>query len=251
VSLFFGQIATCAKLPESVWGQLPLSGLEPSSEFESLHKAMLDAISLMQTAWPARASYTTQWISIVQWVAQGPLGIGQLLTSSTFPAFPHCAFMSKKAMRHIPPNIVLESSATYALLENLFHEALHQQLSSSLLFLASIRDEYDSRKCSKIEVPWRGSAWEPDRVFHATFVYSQILNLRIDAIKFGIQLPNQHSMLIVAKEALLALEYLYSQLSTVRQIFSSEGLSLFEEVAAKAELAITYARDQLSTTEVP
>ena len=225
-------------LPRAVWRGLPLHGLQPSIEPERLHASLLHAVSTLGKLWPSRQLYICDWISWVQWVEQDPANPGPLLTSSTFPALPHCAFMSTKAQRHIPPNLVFASDSQYALFENLFHEALHQQLSSTILFLDSIRPDFTSNESRKIPVPWRGQAWEPDRVLHATLVYGELLNLRLDACTKGIEIAQGFTAEAAIQDARSSLVYLCAQFDQVREVFTESGQRLVDEVLSKAQLAL-------------
>ncbi|WP_420093897.1 aKG-HExxH-type peptide beta-hydroxylase [Comamonas testosteroni] len=230
VEVLPGEPSSIVRLPANVWDQLPLQGLQPVLKTQSLHASLQHFVRTFGALWPSRQHYIRDWITAVHWVEQDPEKPGPLLTSSTFPALPHCAFLSTKAKRHIPPNIVLEADSGYALFENLYHEALHQQLSTTILFTDSIASAFSSSTCTKISVPWRGSSWEPDRVLHATFVYSGLLRLRREAAIAENQVPMELDLMNAVKEAHQALTYLIEQFTHVRPAFSDAGQQLVDEV---------------------
>lgn len=220
-------IYTCKRLPSFIWDSLPLTGLQYVSDTAFLESYLKKTLLVMKNFSPQVFEYVTSWISIIQWVELTPHMNGTLLTSSTFPQLPHCIFLSHKSLKHIPPNIISDDFIEYFLLENIFHEALHQQLSSTILFCASIHENYDANHVKKINIPWRGGDWEPDRIFHATFVYAHLLNFRIEFSKSNLCTFKLNDAI---KEAFGALEYLLSTFPLIKSIFSRDGMSLFNEV---------------------
>jgi len=141
--------------------------------------------------------------------------------------------LSVKSLRHIPANHVYEGASTYALAENIFHEALHQQLSASLVFGVKIMDDAETAKLQSIHIPWRNSSWEIDRVIHATWVYSNLQRLRRRALSmpevFGVELGIVKD---AERESQPKLEYLRSTLESAKGRLSSSSSHFIERVLA-------------------
>lgn len=186
-----------------------------------------------------KLAFVAEWTSMIVWVERSSAFAGQLLTSSTFPNFPHCTFLSLKSLQHIPPNNVLGFPSDYALAENLYHEALHQELAAWLLHQPVLSDNYHSRETDKIAVPWRGGAWEPDRVFHAIYVYSHLIPLRQMAME---KLTLQWAEKTWLKDALAlgheALAYLTREMQEHLDIFQPDSMGTVQRILSQASETI-------------
>ena len=147
---------------------------------------------------------------------------------------PHCTFVTPKALRHIPPNSVLARDSRYALRENLFHEALHQELAASLLHEDFLAQDYWSSDAQKVPVPWRGGAWEPDRVLHAVYVYLHLLPMRREELRRASSMEERAWLTQALDGGLGALRYLLTHLGGCKYIFSKAGVSLLEELEIEA-----------------
>ena len=121
-----------------------------------------EAFEFLDSYFPYAYCKVFDWTSLVIWLELFPYSNTDLITSSTFPHFPHCTFLSDKALRHIPPTSISSVDQVYSLAENIFHEALHQELSSTLVFRDIFAEQYSSSQAKKIKVPWRQQYWEPD-----------------------------------------------------------------------------------------
>ncbi|MEZ5421759.1 MAG: HEXXH motif-containing putative peptide modification protein [Pyrinomonadaceae bacterium] len=218
-----------------VISDLPLDGHEVSILAEFAKHQVTAAIKLLGEINEEYLSLLRQWTSLIVWLDRKNNFPGTLLTSSTFPNFPHCTFVTHKSMQHIPPNNVLGFASSYALAENLFHEALHQQLAALLLHRDILTPTYSSETTSKIDVPWRGGAWEPDRVFHATYVYSKVLLLRQERFQIDNLNPVERQWLERAIiDGTQALNYLRSALKEYSAIFTPNGSALLDAVLTHA-----------------
>jgi hypothetical protein len=119
------------------------------------------------------------WTSLLVWLTHDrTYPTGDLVTSVAIPGLPHCTFLSHKALRHIPPQEIFPVASPYALAENLYHEALHQELSATLRWLPSF-DGYSAHDLpTLIDIPWRGAKWPHDRVLHAAWIYARLIPFR-------------------------------------------------------------------------
>ncbi|WP_157179736.1 aKG-HExxH-type peptide beta-hydroxylase [Rhizobium sp. CF142] len=197
---------------------------EPVGELSAKVGTALDILSELDV--DALNSVMT-WTSQIVWLEFSALSSRTMLTSSTFPALPHCTFVTSKALRHLPPMTVQGEENPYFLAENLYHESLHQELSTWLVLGEVLDPSFDTATSRLISVPWREQRWEPDRVLHATYVYAGILPLRRKAVSLG----------LVGSDCLAegerALEYLRSQLDACRSVLRQSGQAFLSRLSGK------------------
>lgn len=161
---------------------LPLDGHVPL-EVPGMCDWLASAFETLQMLDEEAVDFVRQWCSMIMWVAPDSENPPEtVLTSVAIPALPHCIILSVKSLRHIPANHVYERASAYALAENIFHEALHQKLSASLMFGEGIMDDAESANIQSIHIPWRNSSWKIDRVMHAAWVYTNLQKLRERAL---------------------------------------------------------------------
>lgn len=221
------------KFNERLFSSLPLAGHLPL-EVPGMCRWVESALESLQELDKEAIKFVRQWCSLILWVspnAENPPDA--VLTSVAVPILPHCTILSVKSLRHIPANHVYEGASTYALAENIFHEALHQQLSASLVFGEKITDDAESSSLQKIYIPWRNTFWELDRVIHAAWVYSNLQRLRGRALSkpeiFGLELEVVKD---AERESRPKLDYLRSTLESEKGRISSSSSKLIEQVLA-------------------
>ena len=216
---------------------LPLAGHKITVGARHFFPYIRKSLDLLASFDPKLVEYIGQWTSLIIWTEREPSYAGTLLTSSTFPMLPHCSFLSSKALQHIPPNNVLGYVSQYALAENLYHEALHQELSAYLLHEDILKSSYNSTDTAKIEVPWRGGSWEPDRVFHAVYVYSRLIPLRELALReYNCSKEEKDWISNSVKEGKIAYQYLWERLQQNKHIFEKGSLEFVDTVIAEVEM---------------
>ncbi len=173
---------------------------------------------------------TREWSSLIVWLApdrENPPAT--LLTSVAIPSFPHCSFMSVKALRHIPARHVFDGASIYALAENIYHESLHQQLNASLIFDVKTTTFAEESKLKKAHIPWRNVYWELDRVLHAAWVYSGLQILREQALESNLIKDYEKIFLGGAyDESKPRLELLLSELDRAIPHLSKESKDIVE-----------------------
>jgi len=179
-------------------------------------------------------SFVQQWCSMILWVAPNAEDKPEtVLTSVAVPTLPHCTILSVKSLRHIPADHVYEGASTYALAENIFHEALHQQLSACLVFGAKIMSDAEDAKLQPIHIPWRNASWEIDRVIHAAWVYTNLQRLRKRALSmpdtFGLELDIVNN---AEQESQPKLAYLRSSLQSAMKSLPRSSSNLIEQILA-------------------
>lgn len=183
------------------------------------------------------------WTSMVVWLTCSVGANQSALTSSTFPSLPHCTFLTTKALRHLPPLNIADDDQDYCLAENLYHEALHQQLSTTFALSDCVSANYDCAGAVRIEVPWRGQQWEPDRVVHAVYVYAHLIRLR--SIALTVEVGPKAFLESALSGGFEALEFLTDSLDECRPMFSEAGLQTFEAVQTLARNTLSLSRQSL------
>jgi hypothetical protein len=217
---------------------LPLNGHIGESNHELAIKNTSDAIGTLSKIDPSCASHVMDWMSAVVWLSYDASARFSQLTSSSFPALPHCAFVTEKATHHIPPNCIRDSGSTYFLAENLYHESLHLRLSAHFLLTECISPDYESTESEKIDIPWRGESWEPDRVVHAAYVYANILPLRVRAKEAGVVTEEIINPAIAA--GIVALTHLSSRLHLCGCVFSEKSQDLLADIQQQIQQVLEH-----------
>lgn len=198
---------------ERLFARLPLDGHVPL-DVPGLAEWLREAMDALRAVDPDAATFTQAWCSLVVWVAPDAARPPKaVLTSVAVPTLPHCTFLSVKSLRHIPARHVHEGASLYALAENLYHEALHQQLSASLVF-ADHEASPIALNRTRVTIPWRdGAAWRLDRVVHAAWVYAHLQRLRLRALSSGSVVTDERRLVEqAAAESAPKLDYLLAEL---------------------------------------
>lgn len=219
---------------ESLTDRLPLDGHCQAADPSKVNDYTIEALERMDSLEPERIDIVEDWTSLIVWLEQAPDADITVLTSSTFPLLPHCTFLTEKARRHIPPNSVAEKSNDYALRENIYHEALHQQIAATLLHRDILNPEYSAARSRRVPIPWRGSAWEPDRALHATVVYTGLIAMREDELKRDIGTWRREWLEEATAEAHDSLSHLVDRLEERTDLFTPSGEDLFDSLRSDA-----------------
>lgn len=213
-------------LPQRHYRRLPLTGHVPVKA-PGLYRWIKLALEELRTKDNARFTFIESWCSMIVWL------MGDLenppeteLTSVALPALPHCTFLTNKAIQHIPPNIIIPAVTMYGLQENLFHEALHQQLSATLTFEDILANGNQPLKL--VYIPWRQTRWPIDRALHAAWVYSKVLDMRRAEIEIGPEggAAVRQTLIKAVSEGDAALTHLILSLNEHRDVFSAKGREL-------------------------
>lgn len=188
--------------------------------FDWVTLALNELRGLNQTAW----HYIQDWIRVIVWVERIGKGDGVEVTSVSIPLLPSAVFVGKKIIRHIPPRHLLSSVSYYAIQENLYHEALHQQLT----YHAIVKDLFTQspQDMPHVQIPWRGVSWPVDRALHAAWVYQGLERFR-RAMQGK---SGQNELLRHADNAASAKRYLMHQLENRPKDFTPAGAELIEEL---------------------
>lgn len=219
---------------ESLTSRLPLNGHRQAVDPSKVNDYTVEALEQMEALEPERLGIVEDWTSLIVWLEQAPDADITVLTSSTFPLLPHCTFLTEKARRHIPPSSVAEKSNDYALRENIYHEALHQQIAATLLHQDVLNPEYSAARSHRVPIPWRGNSWEPDRALHATVVYTGLMAMREDELKRDISTWRRTWLEEATVEAHESLSYLVGRLEERTDLFTPAGEDLFDSLRSDA-----------------
>jgi hypothetical protein len=219
----------------SVVNALPLEGHRLAAELKPRKRLIFRALERMAVTEPERLHSVLSWTSLVIWMERKIGSVTTLLTSATFPKFPHCTFLTDKSFRHIPPNSIASWDSDYALRENLYHESLHQELSALLLHRDILSEKYSAKTAPKIPIPWRGAAWEPDRAFHAIYVYSGLLPMRMQELSTHKPTSKPFVWTMQAlNDGANVLKYLIDKLDGLSNVFTTQGQVVYDAIRTHA-----------------
>lgn len=221
------------KFNNRIFNSLPLQGHTPL-EVPGMCDWIHSALAVLEILDSKALAFIKQWCSMILWVApDANTAPKTLLTSVAIPTLPHCTILSVKSLRHIPAKHVYEGASTYALAENIFHEALHQQLSASLVFGSKLMCDADAANLSSVHIPWRNASWEIDRVIHAAWVYSNLQKLRLRALSMPNLLGSEITIVKNAEnESRPKLEFLSTKLESIQSFLPRASRQIIEQVLA-------------------
>ncbi len=224
-----GGVRMCSEgFSRTLFSRLELAGHTPL-EVPGLGAWIIEAAALLRKIDDGVMRFTEDWCSLVLWVA--PIFEDEpalLLTSVAMPMLPHCTILSVKSLRHIPAKHVYEGASLYALAENLYHEALHQQLSATLIFGRPLSLK---RESTVIQIPWRDAEWKIDRVLHAAWVYKNLQQLRVNALAAHCLVATEEYFVESAfRESQTKLDFLRHALSDHLPILSEEAREIANDV---------------------
>ncbi len=180
-----------SNIPIDTWKNLPLQSHQFAAHSDDRSKLLVRAINYLRWSYPEGYAILRKFVRVIAWLElrEEFKKRDTLITSVSIPMLPFCSFISDRALRHIPPNIVIEGDLVEFLAENLYHEAIHQAVNMNILLHEIFRESYDSRISPKVEIPWRSNQssrnqrWELDRVLHAAIVYANLLEYRLTQIE--------------------------------------------------------------------
>jgi len=168
------------------------------------------------------------FIGMLVWVkSDGPGGI----TSSSFPQLPHLTMITDRVLHILLPNTPTGAESTWALAEDLVHEALHQQLSVTILEHDVFTADYEAATGPKIKIQWRDETWTLDRALHALHVYNGIVRLRREALRGSVLFDDERLLVEQAlPEANSAVAFLRQALQQHSRFFTDNGRELVNAI---------------------
>lgn len=213
--------------------------LEP----DAFKKAALDrAMDILGTI--GLRSFTEEMIQKLFWCELRPEFAGRdtRITSSSFPKLQGIAFISNKAMFHIPPNTIFSEPSFAALAENLFHEAIHQKVNLEVTDGRILTEDFNYQTSPKIFIHWRSQQearnqnWELDRAFHAACVYSGLLKSRERILNTDIEDFEGKRFSSSLADGRQSLDYLIGELQRPEHaaFFKPRGIEVIESLKVQA-----------------
>jgi hypothetical protein len=169
------------KNPEAWLFASGLAGFSLREPCDKRIKFIEDRINLLIDIFSEEIKFITDFTSSFCWIqSNDDYHVG----SAAFYEIPHCTFFSDLAMFSIPPEIVVPREySEYAILENLYHEALHHQMHA---FSVLAVDGYlldASSIIPEISLSWRNRKFSLLEAVHALHIYSIVTPLRLQFLK--------------------------------------------------------------------
>ncbi|MFE2349750.1 hypothetical protein ACWEPB_34930 [Kitasatospora cineracea] len=223
-----------AELPREIADDINLANYRIVEHTEERRTALTAALDRLSLVHPEGFERMREFVRGLLWMGLEPGVRASSLTSSSDPALPYVIVFSDKARHHIPPNTVSPQPSSLFLAENLLHEGTHQSIALHIHQHQVFADGYSSASSPKIEIAWRAGqgvarnqAWEIDRAFHATCVYSQLLRFRRTELdRDDLTAGERASFRSAYDEGLLAARYLMRELENLAGHFTPHGTEL-------------------------
>ncbi len=229
----YGMISLCdGNFLDKLFKSLPLSGYivkKPSQEF---FNCLEKAFELLKKIDEGFLTFIHNFTSLIVLLEKDPNHTNSNpLTSVSLPIFPFCTFMTETALLHIAPDIIFPNNSFYALLENLYHESAHQELSFKLLAEDIFIENFDPSTAAKVNIPWRKTQWEIDRVLHAAYVYWRLIPLRRSNKLKNLFSEVELSLITMAAERGESnFRYLTAKLQEVSNYFTDHGKTFLNQL---------------------
>ena len=184
--------------------------------------AMQDLFSFDPEAWET----VTAFISLIVFV-EARSTTTKLFSSTSFYELPHCVFFTNAVFAHIAPDIVFPGVTLYAAQENLFHEALHQQLILSWLERPALIQGQSGVRL--VYSPWRGTHWPLEHAIQVAYVYKHVAALRLKAAeRTSTSVGDAAILAAAAKKAAAAANLLRTGILAHAGALTAEGRLLTE-----------------------
>lgn len=171
-----------------------------------------DSLGLMADLFPLQTKIIFEFTSVIVWLKANECGF----SGAAFHELPHCTFLSDAFFIAVTPSAIFEPiHRPYIIFENLYHEALHHQLSASVMLKAEGYYEPANRNNLIYYIKSRDKSWSIPNILQAAYVYLNILPTRITYLqeikKQG--LPCE----AVSKSIDLAIKYCTEMISVLEQ----------------------------------
>lgn len=185
-------------------------------------KILETALATLPELTPEGADLVKKFLNQVVWVA--PKSQGSIFSSTSFYELPGHIFFTRLFSRHIAPDVVFSAPVVYAVQENLYHEAIHQQLIAAMEQEDILHRRLVEQERPKIYAAWRDQNWDLEHAIQAFAVYEKVMGLRAaqnerepaKELAYGAQIASQAADAL-AREILAKKHYL-----------TVAGLQLFE-----------------------
>lgn len=202
------------------------------AEFElcSPAKQSADIFSQLETLPPEiirEVGNISEWSRGIIWARGRSAEIS--LSSCTFYELPNYSIVTDLATNYLPPKVFCAIPHPYALIENLYHESIHQAIFGSMDVDGLLGDG----EPPDIWVPWHGTHWPMEQAFHAWLVYERVGRLRKLALRSNIarSIPELE---VALEQALDCASYLRGEIAFHRHGLGPGGLRVLNEEPKQA-----------------
>jgi hypothetical protein len=180
------KVARSGEIDEFVWQTLKMQSFKVKDPSPRLMSELQQALDTLPAIFPLAAETIATHTTLLAWLSPLPgTESKDLFACSSFHEYLGCTFLTDLSLRHIPANVVFPTNCTYALQENLYHEALHQKFCSMIddgqVFIAPLEDV----RRFQVYVPWRDAYWNLEKAAHAYYVYSHLNQMRMHVLESG------------------------------------------------------------------
>lgn len=132
----------------------------------------------LSSLFPHQIEFITDFVSCIFWV-DIKMNPEILVGSAAFSEVPHAVFFSDYGMYSLPPEIVVpHEHSSFAIFENLYHEALHHQMHVFSNLVTGGYLDLHSKLPEVIKLSWRDRDFTLLESLHALHIYSYVTPLR-------------------------------------------------------------------------
>lgn len=218
-------------LPDRLLAELQLSDYCIVSPNATRRRLLAEALDNLANLGAGAAHCVRECLSCVWWVRPKP-GCGTNLLSTSFYELPHGAFFGDLALVRVAPGITFDKASEVALQDNLYHEALHQQLIVTQRRSEMLLPDALGEGGARLFVPWRQTTWSLEHALQAAHVYAHLAGsraeqLRVHHERWGGVLSEAHAA------ARSSAEYLLLRLQENSTHFTAAGRLFLDYLASR------------------
>lgn len=156
---------------------------------------------------------------------------------------PYVVFISDKALSALPPHTNVGQDSYRFLAENIAHEATHNMVNMHIAEKNIFAPHYNAQTSPKVVAVWHKEPhpeWPVDRALHATFVYNEVLSMRLRELADETCAPfEREGIRNAATSGFGALRHLAATLPLHRDQFTEEGVDLLEMLIGRSHELIS------------
>ncbi|MGG8018659.1 hypothetical protein PGO10_05710 [Klebsiella aerogenes] len=142
------------------------------------------SIKYMAYFFPSQTQIIFEFTSVIVWLKANECGF----SGAAFHELPHCTFLSDAFFIAVTPSAILEPiHRPYIIFENLYHEALHHQLSASVMLHTKGYYEPENHNNRFYYIKSRNKSWSIPNILQAAYVYLNVLSTRISYLQIIIK----------------------------------------------------------------
>ncbi len=167
---------SCPENPQALLESVGLNEFRLKKPCEKRIAFIEAELRTLENSFQAELAFIANFTHRIFWLESNE---EKALGSAGFYEVPHGTFFSDLAMFSIPPEIIVpKEHARYAILENLYHEALHHQMHGIEKNLNQGYLQNDCITIPTITLSWRDRTFTLLEALHALHVYAYVTPLR-------------------------------------------------------------------------